>query len=124
MNEIHMNPQIRGMEQLSGTYVFDLRVSHRTLRLNRFFWSMTSEIFRERFNADEEQTMREEGLSEREKALVRTRDWIGLIRYGANFFVLEKFARVNKLSNLQVYASMRGESFEDFMNTRRVPAAQ
>ena len=25
---------------------------------------------------------------------MRRRDWLGLIRYGVNFFVLEKFARV------------------------------
>lgn len=119
-----MNPQIKGVEQLSGTYVFDLRASHRTLRLNRFFWNMRTPEFRERFNSDEEKTMQEEGLSDPEKEMVRTRDWIGLVRYGICFFVLEKFARVNKLSNLQVYARMRGESFEDFMKTRRVPGAQ
>jgi protocatechuate 4,5-dioxygenase alpha chain len=38
-----------------------------------------------------------------------------------NFFVLEKFARVLRLTNLDVYASMRGESLEDFLKTRRVP---
>jgi hypothetical protein len=36
--------------------------------------------------------------------------------------VLEKFARVAKTPNLVVYASMRGQSFEDFMQTRRVPS--
>ena len=42
----------------------------------------------------------------------------------ALFFVLEKFARVVRMSNLEVYAKMRGESFEDFMKTRRVPEAR
>ena len=35
--------------------------------------------------------------------------------------MLEKFARVVKMSNLAVYASMRGETLEDFLQTRRVP---
>jgi hypothetical protein len=35
--------------------------------------------------------------------------------------VLEKFARVQKMSNLQVYASMRGETLDEFLQTRRVP---
>ncbi len=52
------------------------------------------------------------------------RDWLGLVKYGANFFVIEKFARVVRMTNLQVYAIMRGESFEDFMQTRRVPHAR
>ena len=35
-----MNPQLAGIEDLVGTYVFDLRTSHRALKLNRFLWSM------------------------------------------------------------------------------------
>lgn len=55
---------------------------------------------------------------------MRSRDWPGLVRYGVNFFVLETFARVVRMSNLEVCAAMRGESFEDFMKTRRVPDAR
>lgn len=47
----------------------------------------------------------------------------GLIRGGANFFVLEKFARLVGETNLEVYASMRGETFDEFMLTRAVPDA-
>ena len=47
-----------------------------------------------------------------------------MVRYGANFSVMEKFARVVRKTNLQVYAMMRGESFEDFMKTLRVPSAR
>lgn len=119
-----MNPQLRGLEDLAGTYPFDLRASHRALKLNRFFWSMIRPDARERFLADAEAAMAEAGLSEDEKRLVRARDWIGLVRYGANFFVLEKFARVVRKTNLEVYAEMRGESFEAFMKTRRVPDAR
>jgi protocatechuate 4,5-dioxygenase alpha chain len=79
---------------------------------------------RERFLADAEAAMAEAGLSEEEKRLVRARDWIGLVRYGVNFFVLEKFARVVRMTNLEVYAKMRGETFEAFMKTRRVPEAR
>jgi protocatechuate 4,5-dioxygenase alpha chain len=39
------------------------------------------------------------------------------------FFVLEKFARVVKITNLGMYASMRGETLEVFLKTRRVPDA-
>lgn len=116
-----MNPQVSGLDDLSGTYVFDLRVSHRALKLNRFLWNMISADARARFAADEEQAMTDAGLNEEEKALLRARDWIGLIRYGASFFVLEKFARVAGRTNLEVYALMRGETFEEFMKTRRVP---
>jgi len=119
-----MNPQLAGLEDLAGTYPFDLRASHRALKLNRFFWTMIKPEARQRFLADAEAAMAEAGLSEEEKRLVRARDWIGLLRYGANFFVLEKFARVARMTNLEVYAAMRGESFEAFLKTRRVPEAR
>lgn len=44
-----MNPQTHGMEQIGGTYLFDLRTSNRALRLNRFFWHMIRAPWRDRF---------------------------------------------------------------------------
>ena len=119
-----MNPQLAGIDKVEGTYVFDLRASVRTLRINRFFWRMTDPAHRERFRTDEEGLYVQEGLSEQERSLVRARDWLGMVRYGVNFFVLEKFARVVKLSNPDVYASMRGETLEEFLATRNVPGAR
>lgn len=119
-----MNPQVSGMHEIAGTYVFDLRTSNRTLRLNRFLWNMIRAPWRDRFLADADALMDEAGLSDVERSMIHGRDWIGLVRYGANFFVIEKFARVARTTNLQVYASMRGETFEAFMQTRRVPEAR
>jgi hypothetical protein len=119
-----MNPQLAGIENVPGTYIFDLAASVRTLRLNRFFWRMTDPAHRERFRADEEGLYATEGLTEAERDLVRRRDWLGLVRYGVNFFVLEKFARVVRLSNPDVYAVFRGETLEQFLATRNVPAAR
>ena len=116
-----MNPQLAGLEDLEGTYVFDLRVSNRAMKLNRFLWKMIGAEAREAYAKDAEKAMSDAGLNETEKKLVRDQDWIGLIRAGASFFVLEKFARVAGRTNLEVYAMMRGETFDDFMKTRRVP---
>ena len=118
------NIQLEGVESVDGTYAFDVGVAVSTLRLNRFFWNMRLPEARDRFRADEDGACREAGLTEEEMALVRERDWIGLIRHGANFFVLEKFARLCGIANLEVYASMRGESYDEFMQTRRVPDAR
>ncbi len=119
-----MNPQLDGIESLPGTYPFDLAASVRALRINRFFWRMTDPAHRARFLADEPALLAAEGLSDAERDLIGRRDWLGLIRYGANFFVLEKFARVARLSNPEVYASMRGETLEAFLATRNVPDAR
>lgn len=117
------NPQTVGIDELTGTYVFDLRTCNRTLAFNRFFWNMIRPEFRQAFLDDEESALTVAGLSDAEKHLVRMRDWLGIVQYGVNFFVLEKWARVVKRTNLEVYAIMRGETLEAFMQTRAVPHA-
>ena len=41
-----------------------------------------------------------------------------MIHYGVIFFMLEKLAAVIGVSNLHVYAAMRGDTLEDFLKTR------
>src|SRR2546430_10102670 len=60
----------------------------------------------------------EAGLTAQERDLVRRRDWRGLIHYGVIFFLLEKLAAVLGITNLHVYAAMRGQTLEDFQKTR------
>jgi gallate dioxygenase len=117
------NEQLQGMEDIAGTYAFDIEHSVKALGLNRFFWRHREPAFRELVRHDVEAAFEASGLTEQERAMVRARDWLGLIRYGVSFFVLEKFARVQRMSNLEIYASMRGESLEAFLATRRVPAS-
>jgi hypothetical protein len=117
------NEQLAGIEEIEGTYPFDVAHSVKALDLNRFFWRHREPLFRELVARDLEAAFDESRLSEEERELVRRRDWLGLVRYGVSFFVLEKFARVQKMSNLQVYASMRGETLDAFLQTRRVPAS-
>ncbi|MGE4335880.1 MAG: protocatechuate 3,4-dioxygenase [Pigmentiphaga sp.] len=119
-----MNPQLEGAQDISGTYLFDLRDSHRNLAINRFFWRFIGAEAREAYRTDPERAMADAGLTEGQKTMVREQDWLELVRSGVNFFVLEKFARVAGKTNLEVYAMMRGESFEDFMKTRQVPDAR
>ena len=59
-----MNPQLQGLEDLEGTYVFDLRVSNRALKLNRFFWNMIGARGARRFVDDTEQAMQHAGLND------------------------------------------------------------
>lgn len=118
------NAQLEGIEAIDGTYAFDIGIAVERIRLNRFFWNMREADNRARFLSDEAGACRDAGLTEEETGLVRDRDWLGLIQAGANFFVLEKFARLVGKTNLEVYASMRGESFDEFMATRRVPDAR
>lgn len=118
---VHGNPQIAGLEELEGTYPFDLKASIHASRLNRFFWRHREPAFRELVMRDLNAAFDELQLKDEERELVTRQDWLGLVKYGVSFFVLEKFARVVKISNLAVYADMRGETLEEFLKTRRVP---
>jgi len=119
-----MNPQLKGIESLPGTYVFDLQRSARALRLNRFLHGLTRPEKRALFKEDAESAFEQSGLDAGERRMVRELDWAALIRYGASFFCLEKLARVKGVSNPEMVAAFRGESLEDFLKTRNVPGAR
>ena len=74
------NPQLRGIEDVEGTYPFDLRASVKAFNFNRFFWRMIEPAWRERFVRDEEAMYREAGLSPEEADLARHRADLALIR--------------------------------------------
>ena len=103
-------------------YVFDLELSAKGLRLNRFLNRLTSQAARALFLENPEEAMK--GLSEAEKDMVRRLDWKALQDYGASFFCLEKLARARGVSNPEMVAAFRGETLEQFLKTRRVPGAR
>jgi gallate dioxygenase len=118
-----INEQLDGIEQLKGTYPFTLDQSVKTYRLNQFLHDMVYPHHRENFKENEELSFTQAGLSEFEKDLIRNRDWRGMIHYGCIFFGLEKLGAVLGISNLHIYAAMRGESLETFQKTRNAPNA-
>jgi gallate dioxygenase len=119
-----MNPQLKGIEKLEGTYLFDLERSARGLRLNRFLHGLTAPEKRALFKDNAEAAFDQASLTPEERRMVRDLDWAALIRYGASFFCLEKLARVKGVSNPQMVAAFRGETLEQFLKTRNVPGAR
>lgn len=116
----HMHHQLKGVEKLEGTYPYTLERSHKAYRINKFLHQLTVPEFRERFLADEQSLFAESDLTEEERDLIRRRDWRAMIHYGATFFVLEKLGAAVGVSNLHIYAAMRGQTLEDFQKTRNV----
>jgi gallate dioxygenase len=110
--------QLAGVEALEGTYPFTLEVSAKAYRINRFLQGLIEPGMRERFLADPKALFAEAGLTDEEQRLIESRDWPGLIRYGAIFFVLEKLGAVLGVPNPKIYAAMKGMSLEDFLATR------
>jgi gallate dioxygenase len=114
----HIGHQLAGAEKLEGTYPFTLARSVKGYRLNKFLHRMIEPAHRAKFLADEDASMREAGLTAEECDMIKRRDWRALIRYGASFFMLEKLGAVIGVSNLHIYAAMRGETLEAFQKTR------
>jgi gallate dioxygenase len=119
-----MNPQLKGVEKLQGTYLFDLKTSAKALRINRFLHGLTVAANRQSFKEDLEAAFDRARLSPEERRMIRELDWAALMRYGASFFCLEKLARVKGVSNPEMVAGFRGETLEEFLKTRRVPGAR
>jgi gallate dioxygenase len=114
----HMQHQFAGAEKLEGTYPFTLATSVKAYRLNKFLHRLIEPAHRERFLADPEATFEEAGLTEQERDLVRRRAWIEMIQYGVIFFLLEKMGAVVGVSNLHIYAAFRGQTLDEFQQTR------
>lgn len=113
-----INQQTEGIEKLDGTYPFTIGRGVKAFRLNNYLHSLVVPEHRKLFLEDPETSFEKAGLTEEEKRLVRERDWRGLIHYGVIFFMLEKLGAVVGVSNLHIYAAMRGQTLEDFQKTR------
>jgi len=110
--------QTKGLEVLEGTYPFDLERSVRYYRFNKFLHDLIDPAHRSAFKANPENEAKRAHLSDYEQDMLRRLDWRAMMQYGAIFFVLEKLAAVVGVSNLHVYAAMRGQTLEDFQKTR------
>jgi len=119
----YMGRQLEGVEKLEGTYPFTLDHSVKAYRLNKFLHRMILPAHREQFLSDPERLFDEHHLTAEERDLVRRRDWREMIHYGVIFFVLEKLGAVLGVSNLHIYAAMRGQTLEEFQKTRNAPGA-
>ena len=118
----HVARELAGIEALQGTYPYTIERSVAAYRINDYLHHMVEPAHRKAFLADPEASFEAAGLTAEERDLVRRRDWRGLIHYGAIFFGLEKLGAVVGVSNLHIYAAMRGETLEAFQRTRNTNA--
>jgi len=117
-----MNAQLKGIEELQGTYPYTHARSVKAYRLNKFLHDLIHPAHRAAFKADPEAAFEAAGLTGEERELVRSRNWRGMIHYGVIFFMLEKFGAVVGVSNLHIYAAMRGETLQEFQKSRNTKA--
>jgi gallate dioxygenase len=116
----HVAHQLAGVENIDGIYPFTLEVSHRAYRLNDLLHRLVDPEHRRRFVDDSNELYNEFELTDEERQMLDDRDWISLIRYGVIFFCLEKMAAVLGISSPDIYAQMRGETLNEFLNSRNI----
>lgn len=105
-------------EGLSGTYVFDHRRSRQGYRLNKMCMSLTKPENREAFLADELSYMRQYGLPEDQIEAVQQRDWLGMVKLGGNIYMLIKIGHLIGEGLYAAGAQQRGQTLEEFLETR------
>lgn len=111
------------MKPIPDTTIFDLRLSRRGRRLNKLCAALCSPEEREAFKRDEEAFMARFGLTDAEKALIRKRDFKGLVEAGTNIYSLLKIGSVTGNGLYRMGAQMRGETYEQFLATRNITGA-
>jgi len=114
---------IRGFSEVDlsleapSVFLFTGELCTRAYKLNRFAFDFKYPKTRDRFVTDPEALMTEHGLTEKEKALVRARDWTGLVAAGGNHFNIIKIAAAVGQSHLHVGAHMCGSNWDEFKHT-------
>jgi protocatechuate 4,5-dioxygenase alpha subunit len=103
-----------------GSYLLTVSLAQQAYRLSAFCRSLMNPEVRAAFKADEEKCLRDAGLTDAEIAMVRARDWLGMLRYGVNHFLVFRVAGAVGDGLAATGAKMRGETLEEFMRTRRV----
>ena len=111
------------LKAIPDTSIFDLRVSRRGYRLNKLCASLCSSENRDLFKRDEAGYLARFGLTDREKHLIRKRDFQGMIDAGMNIYFMLKIGSVTGNGLYKMGAQMRGESYEQFLGTRNIKGA-
>jgi protocatechuate 4,5-dioxygenase alpha subunit len=100
-----------------SAFLFTGELCSQSYRLNKFAFDFKQPAVRERFMRDPEGLMKDYALSERERALLRARDWTGLVAAGGNHFNVIKIAAAVGQSHLHVGAHMCGADWDEFKQT-------
>ncbi|MFT8246418.1 hypothetical protein [Roseomonas sp. BN140053] len=104
----------------AGTYLNTGKAATDALRVNRFCYDLRHPENRTAFQTDPEALMERYKLDEEDRALVRARDWLGMVKRGANVFPLLRLSHLCGDGLPATGAQMRGETLEQYLATRNI----
>ena len=101
-------------DDIPGTYVFDGKHAHGAYALNKLLFSLNDAGNRDRFARDPGAYCDAQGVSGKYKGLVLEKDFLGMLRAGANIYYLAKMAVPRGTSVQDAGARFQGISTEEF----------
>lgn len=101
-------------QDIPGTTMFDGAQAQKGLALNRMCFSFNSAANRAAFLADQDAYCRKFGLSDEQRAAVKSLDVLKMIETGGNIYYLAKLAGIFGLNVQDVGAQQTGMSVEAF----------
>ena len=99
---------------IPGTTLFDGQQAQKGYALNKMCFSFNDACNRAAFKANEDAYMEKFGLSEEQKAAIRSRNVLQLIAAGGNVYYLAKFAGIFGLNVQDIGAQQTGMSLDEF----------
>jgi protocatechuate 4,5-dioxygenase alpha chain len=101
-------------QDIAGTIVFDGTQAQKGLALNRMCFSFNSAENRAAFLQDEDAYCRKYGLTNEQRAAVKSRSVLEMIEAGGNVYYLAKLAGIFGLNVQDIGAQQTGMSVEAF----------
>jgi protocatechuate 4,5-dioxygenase alpha chain len=105
-------------DDVPGTYLFNRHRGKQGYALNMFCMSLMKPENREAFRADEDAYLDKFKISPEQRAAVRNRDWLGMIKLGGNIYYLSKLGATDGKSFQYMAGAMSGltqEQYRDMM---------
>jgi protocatechuate 4,5-dioxygenase, alpha chain len=102
------------IQDIPGTTLFDGDQAQKGLALNRMCFSFNSAANRAAFLKDEDAYCRKYGLTDEQRAAVKSRKVLEMIAAGGNVYYLAKLAGIFGLSVQDIGAQQTGMTVEAF----------
>jgi protocatechuate 4,5-dioxygenase, alpha chain len=101
-------------DDIPGTYVFDGKHAHGAYPLNKLLFSFCEEANRTEFDRNPEAYCDKYGVAGAHKALVLKKDFLAMLRSGANIYYLAKMAIPRGTSVQDAGAQFQGITTDEF----------
>jgi protocatechuate 4,5-dioxygenase alpha chain len=121
--KIALKPKVKVMvwkkhdyEDIPGTYVFDGRHAHGAYPLNKLLFSFNTEENRSEFDADPAAYCDKFGVTGKYKEMVVKKDFLGMLRAGANIYFMAKMCIPRGTSVQDAGAQFQGITTKEFQD--------